>query len=189
MRRARSHLELTNLEFAQKDIEDAEKLEIKNERISEEINNIKESIKMKIFEKYNEIAKSFLEKRDFQQSLEYFNKSAAIMKNAPKLEVIKVYLNRIATYIGMDQFSVVESEATRILTLLIKQKRLASAKGDLELLQKLKDIEVILYVRKGFALSKMNRILESLEEYQKALELRPNDEKIKNNIIELKKNL
>ena len=189
MRRAKCHLEMNNLEFAQKDVEDAEKLDIKIERISLEINQIKESLKLKIFEKYNEIAKSHLEKRDFQLSLEYFNKSIAVMKNAPRIEIIKVYINRLATFLGMEQFSVVESEATRILTLLVKHKRIVSAKGDIDLLQKLNEIEIILYVRKGFALSKMNRIVESLEEYQKALVLRPNDEKIRNNIFELKKNL
>lgn len=178
-----------NLGFAQKDIEDAEKLEISNERISEEINKIKETLKLKIFDKYNEIAKSHLEKREFQLSLDFFNKSVSVMKNAPRIEVIKVYLNRLAAYIGMEQYNIVESEATRILTLINKQKRVASSKGELDLLAKLNEIEVLLYVRKGYALSKMNRIMESLEEYQKALELRPNDEKIKNNIMELKKNL
>ena len=53
LRRAKFHLEMNNLEFAQKDVEDAEKLDIKIERISLEINQIKESLKLKIFEKYN----------------------------------------------------------------------------------------------------------------------------------------
>ena len=35
-----------NLEFSQKDVEEAEKLEIKNEKISEEIDQIKENLKL-----------------------------------------------------------------------------------------------------------------------------------------------
>ena len=111
------------------------------------------------------------------------------MKNASRLEVIKVYINRLASLLGLGLFGQVESEATRVLTLLIKQKKVASGKGDLALLQELNKIETVLHVRKGFVLSKMNRIFESLEEYQKALELKPDDEQIKKDIIELKKKL
>lgn len=182
LRRAKSFEETGDITRAQIDIETAEKLEIRNPDIHSDINNIKNDFKTKILEKYKEKANKLLEQGQFSDALEYYDKSISLAKFLPKIEGLKLYLNRCSCLIKLGQFENSQQECSRILSILHKQKNIAIINTNLELLEKIRQLEFLAYVKRAFVFTQLRQIYEAIQDYNSALEIKPEDKKIKENM-------
>lgn len=187
LRRAKSYEKINDIALSQKDIEDAEKLEIRNQDIIHtDINQIKNDLKMKILEKYKETANRLLEQGRFADALEYYDKSISLAKFLPKIEGLKLYLNRCSCLIKLGQFQKSEEECSRILSILLKQKNISIINSKLDMLEKIKQLEFLTLVKRAFVFTQTKKIYEAIQDYNLALELKPEDKKIKENLNLLK---
>ena len=143
----------------------------------------------KLFEKNKQIANNFLVKKEFANSLEYYNKCISLLKHAPKIEVIKTLLNRTSCYLYMEQYENVINECSKLILSIHKQKNIYILKNDEETLLKLKQLEFAVYVRRAAAYNNISKYFEAYEDFTKANELKPEDQEIKENIKKLKMKL
>lgn len=186
LRRAKSFEKINEIAKAQADIEAAEKLEIRNPDIYSDINSIKNDLKMKILEKYKETANKLLEQGQFSDALEYYDKSISLAKFLPKIDGLKLYLNRCSCLIKLGQFDNSQQECTRILSILAKQKNIAIINSNFEILEKIKQLEFLTYVKRAFVYTQQKKVFEAIQDYNSALEIKPDDKKIKENLNLLK---
>jgi len=186
LRRAKSSERTGEITKAQADIEAAEKLEIRNPEIYTEINAIKNELKMKILEKYKETANKLLEQGQFSDALDYYDKSISLAKFMPKIDGLKLNLNRCSCLIKLGQYENSENECSRILSVLAKQRNIAIINSNLELLEKIKQLEFLTLVKRAFVHTQQKKIFEAIQDYNAALELKPDDKKIKDNLNLLK---
>lgn len=186
LRRAKSFEKTGDIAKAQADIEAAEKLEIRNPEIYSDINAIKNDLKLKILEKYKETANKLLEQGKFSDALEYYDKSISLAKFMPKVEGLKLNLNRCSCLIKLGQFENSENECGRILSVLGKQKNIAIINSNFELLEKIKQLEFLTLVKRAFVHTQQKKVFEAIQDYNAALDLKPDDKKIKDNLNLLK---
>lgn len=189
LRRAKCYEKIEELSNAQEDIEAVEKLEIRNELIFKDINKIKESLKVRLLDKYKENANSLLEKGYVAEALELYDKSLSLVKYLPKIDQIKLYLNRCSCLIKLGKFENVFNECSRILITLEKQKNIALINSNNDLLEKAQNLEFLTYVKRAFCYVQSNKPEDAINDYTLALKLKPHDEKIKENLSKLKMSL
>ncbi len=188
LRRAKSYEKLNNMEKAQEDIEAVERLEIKNEIIMKDIKEIKEALKMRVLNSYKDTANKFLEGGNFSESLEYYNKALSLTKYITKIDAVKLYLNRCACLVKLGQNDFVINECSRILTILSKQKNIALINSNIILMDNIKNLEFITYVKRAYSYNSIGKANEAIQDYTKALEIKPGDRKIIDNLNLLKMN-
>ncbi len=186
LRRAKSYEKTSDIAKAQADIEAAEKLEIRNPDVHSDINSIKNDLKLKILEKYKETANKHLEQGQFSDALEFYDKSISLAKFLPKIDGLKLYLNRCSCLIKLGQFDNSQQECTRILSILTKQKNIAIINSNLEMLEKIKQLEFLSYVKRAFVFTQQKKVFEAIQDYNSALEIKPDEKKIKENLNLLK---
>jgi tetratricopeptide (TPR) repeat protein len=186
LRRAKSYEKTGDIAKAQADIEAAEKLEIRNPDIYSDINVIKNDLKTKILEKYKVTANKLLEQGQFSDALEYYDKSISLAKFLPKIEGLKLFLNRCSCLIKLGQFENSESECSRILSQLAKQKNIAIINSNIDVLEKIKQLEFLTLVKRAFVHTQQKKVFEAIQDYSAALEIKPEDKKIKENLNLLK---
>jgi tetratricopeptide (TPR) repeat protein len=189
LRRAKSYEKLNEITKSQLDIEAAERLELRNNEINNDINKIKNDLKLKILEKYKENANSLLEKEQFSDALELYDKSISLAKFLPKLEGLKLLLNRGSCLVKLGLYGNSIEEFTRILSVLGKQKNIAIINSNLEQIEKLKQLEFLTYVKRAFVNTQIKNIYEAIQDYNKALEIKPDDKKIMDNLNILKSSI
>jgi len=186
LRRAKSYEKLNDVKKSQMDIEAAERLEIRNNEINKDINSIKNDLKLKILEKYKENANAFLEKGQFSDALELYDKSLSLAKFLPKIEGIKLLLNRGSCLVKLGLYGNSLEEFSRILSTLGKQKNIAIINSNLDQIEKIKQLEFLTYVKKAFVNTQLKNIYDAIQDYNKALEIKPEDKKIMDNLNILK---
>lgn len=186
LRRAKSYEKLNDIKSSQNDIEAIERLELRNNEINKDINNIKNDLKLKILEKYKENANKLLEKGQFSDALELYDKSISLAKFLPKLEGLKLLLNRASCLVKLGLYGNSLEEFSRILSSLGKQKNVAIINSNYELIEKIKNLEFLTYVKKAFVNTQLKKIYEAIQDYNRALEIKPEDKKIIDNLNILK---
>lgn len=84
-----------------------------------------------------------------------------------------VYVNKIACLLSMDKFGQVVSECNDAFRLIKNFINKNDGKHTHEDLERIKSMELRVSVRKAAALSKLGKITEAIEEYERALVLDP----------------
>lgn len=189
LRRAKSYEKINDITKSQSDIEAAERLEIRNNEINKDINSIKNDLKMKILEKYKENANSLLEKGQFSDALELYDKSISLAKFLPKIEGLKLLLNRASCLVKLGLYGNSLEEFSRIISVLGKQKNIAIINSNYDQIEKIKQLEFLTYVKKAFVNTQLKNIYEAIQDYNKALEIKPDDKKISDNLNILKSSI
>ena len=107
-------------------------------------------------------------------------------RKATTLDNIAVYVNKIACLLYLDRLERVVSECNEAIRLIRNYKnRFTNIKGaDLE---RLKQMDLRVAVRRGNALGKLQRVSEAIEEYERALKLDPDNAAIKKDLDLLRK--
>jgi tetratricopeptide (TPR) repeat protein len=108
-----------------------------------------------------------------------------MIKKKDRVDQIKFYLNRTSCLLALGRFENVIEECNRILSILIKQKNIATINSNYNLLKTLKDLEFNIYVKRAFAYTKSSRIEEAKGDYKSALNINPTDGNIKKNLVAL----
>jgi tetratricopeptide (TPR) repeat protein len=188
LRRAKSYEKVDQMAKAQEDIETAERLEIRNDLIYKDISEIKESIKQRVLNSYKETANKFLEKGQFTEALEYYNKAISLTKHLNKLEAVKIYLNRCSCLVKLGQHDNVVNECTRLLAILGKQKNIAIINSNIQMIDNVKNLEFLTLIKRAYSNSSLDKIYEAKQDYEKALVLKPGDQKVIENSNILKMN-
>jgi tetratricopeptide (TPR) repeat protein len=188
LRRAKSYEKLDQMTKAQEDIETAERLDIRNDLIHKDMSEIKESIKLRVLASYKETANKYLEKGQFSEALEYYNKAISLTKHLNKLEAIKIYLNRCSCLVKLGQHDNVINECVRIMSILGKQKNIAIINSNLEIIENVKNLEFLTLIKRAYSYTQLENIYEATQDYEKALVLKPGDAKVIENLNVLKMN-
>ena len=189
LRRAKCY-EIKNEMFkAQKDIESIEKLSISNPNVLKEVKEIKDKLKIHVVDSYKQSANEHLAKQEFSEALDYYNKAIEVVKFSNiynKIDLVKILLNRTSCLIKLTQYDNTFIEFERILNILSKQKAIADIQSNIILSEEVKKLEFATLVKRGYVYSINNKIEEAIKDYNRALELKPGDIKIKENLAKLK---
>ena len=189
LRRAKCY-EIKNEMFkAQKDIESIEKLSISNPNVLKEVKEIKDKLKIHVVDSYKQSANEHLAKQEFSEALDYYNKAIEVVKFSNiynKIDLVKILLNRTSCLIKLTQYDNTFIEFERILNILSKQKAIADIQSNIILSEEVKKLEFATLVKRGYVYSINNKIEEAIKDYKRALELKPGDIKIKENLAKLK---
>jgi tetratricopeptide (TPR) repeat protein len=98
-----------------------------------------------------------------------YEKCLRVTRKATTLDNIAIYVNKIACLLGMDRLSQVVSECNEAVRLIKNYKNRFDVKGaDLE---RLKQLDLRVAVRRGNALAKLQRTGEAIQEYERALKI------------------
>ena len=189
LRRAKCYEIKNDMEKAQKDIESIEKLSIVNPNILKEVKEIKDKLKIHVVDTYKQKANEYLQKQEFSEALAYYNKAIDVVKFSNiynKIDLVKTLLNRTSCLIKLTQYDNTFIEFERVLNILSKQKAIADIQSNIILSDEVKKLEFTTLAKRAFVYSINNKIEEAIKDYNRALELRPGDIKIKENLAKLK---
>ena len=103
-----------------------------------------------------------------------------------KIELVKILLNRTSCLIKLTQYDNTLIEFERILNILSKQKAIADIQSNIILGDEVKKLEFATLAKRAFVYTNNNKIEDAIKDYNRALELRPGDIKIKENLAKLK---
>ena len=174
---------------AQKDVESIEKLSITNPNVLKEIKDIKDKLKIHVVDSYKQSANEHLAKQEFSEALDYYNKAIDVVKFSNiynKIDLVKILLNRTACLTKLTQYDSTFIEFERILSILSKQKAIADIQSNIILAEEVKNLEFVTLCKRAFIYSQNNKYEEAIKDYNRALELKPGDIKIKENLAKLK---
>ena len=189
LRRAKCYEIKNDMEKAQKDIESIEKLSIVNPNILKEVKEIKDKLKIHVVDTYKQKANEYLQKQEFSEALSYYNKAIDVVKFSNiynKIDLVKILLNRTSCLIKLTQYDNTFIEFERVLNILSKQKAIADIQSNIILSDEVKKLEFTTLAKRAYVYSINNKIEEAIKDYNRALELRPGDIKIKENLAKLK---
>ena len=189
LRRAKCYEIKNDMEKAQKDIESIEKLSIVNPNILKEVKEIKDKLKIHVVDTYKQKANEYLQKQEFSEALAYYNKAIDVVKFSNiynKIDLVKILLNRTSCLIKLTQYYNTFIEFERVLNILSKQKAIADIQSNIILSDEVKKLEFTTLAKRAYVYSINNKIEEAIKDYNRALELRPGDIKIKENLAKLK---
>ena len=189
LRRAKCYEIKNEMEKAQKDVESIEKLSITNPNVLKEVKEIKDKLKIHVVDTYKQKANEYLQKQEFSEALSYYNKAIDVVKFSNiynKIDLVKILLNRTSCLIKLTQYDNTFIEFERILSILSKQKAIADIQSNIILAEEVKKLEFATLVKRAFVYSINNKIEDAIKDYNRALELRPGDIKIKENLAKLK---
>ena len=174
---------------AEKDVYSIEKLEISNPQILKDIKLIKDKLKIHVVDTYKQRANEHLQKQEFSEALNYYNKAIDVVKFSNiynKIELVKILLNRTSCLIKLTQYDNTLIEFERILNILSKQKAIADIQSNIILGDEVKKLEFATLAKRAFVYTINNKIEDAIKDYNRALELKPGDIKIKENLAKLK---
>ena len=189
LRRAKCYEIKNEMEKAQKDVESIEKLSITNPNVLKEVKEIKDKLKIHVVDTYKQKANEYLQKQEFSEALSYYNKAIDVVKFSNiynKIDLVKILLNRTSCLIKLTQYDNTFIEFERILNILSKQKAIADIQSNIIMAEEVKKLEFATLVKRAFVYSINNKIEDAIKDYNRALELRPGDIKIKENLAKLK---
>ena len=189
LRRAKCYEIKNDMDKAQKDVESIEKLSISNQNVLKEIKEIKDKLKIHVVDSYKQSANEHLAKQEFSEALDFYNKAIDVVKFSNiynKIDLVKILLNRTACLIKLTQYDNTFLEFERILSILSKQKAIADLQSNIILSEEVKNLEFATLAKRAYVYSINNKIEEAIKDYNRALELKPGDIKIKENLAKLK---
>ena len=189
LRRAKCYKIKNDMDKAQKDVESIEKLSISNQNVLKEIKEIKDKLKIHVVDSYKQSANEHLAKQEFSEALDFYNKAIDVVKFSNiynKIDLVKILLNRTACLIKLTQYDNTFLEFERILSILSKQKAIADLQSNIILSEEVKNLEFATLAKRAYVYSINNKIEEAIKDYNRALELKPGDIKIKENLAKLK---
>ena len=189
LRRAKCYEIKNDMYKAQKDVESIEKLSITNPNVLKEIKDIKDKLKIHVVDSYKQSANEHLAKQEFSEALDYYNKAIDVVKFSNiynKIDLVKILLNRTACLTKLTQYDSTFIEFERILSILSKQKAIADIQSNIILAEEVKNLEFVTLCKRAFIYSQNNKYEEAIKDYNRALELKPGDIKIKENLAKLK---
>ena len=189
LRRAKCYEIKNDMEKAQKDIESIEKLSITNPNVLKEVKEIKDKLKIHVVDTYKQKANEYLQKQEFSEALSFYNKAIDVVKFSNiynKIDLVKILLNRTSCLIKLTQYDKTFIEFERILNILSKQKAIADLQSNIILSDEVKKLEFATLAKRAYVYSINNKIEDAIKDYNRALELRPGDIKIKENLAKLK---
>ena len=189
LRRAKCYEIKNEMYKAQKDIESIEKLSILNQNVLKEIKDIKDKLKIHVVDSYKQSANEHLAKQEFSEALDFYNKAIDVVKFSNiynKIDLVKILLNRTSCLIKLTQYDNTFIEFERILSILSKQKAIADIQSNIILSDEVKRLEFTTLAKRAYVYSINNKIEDAIKDYNRALELKPGDIKIKENLAKLK---
>ena len=189
LRRAKCYEIKNEMYKAQKDVESIEKLSISNQNVLKEVKEVKDKLKIHVVDSYKQSANEHLSKQEFSEALDYYNKAIDVVKFSNiynKIDLVKILLNRTACLIKLTQYDNTFLEFERILSILSKQKAIADIQSNIILSEEVKDLEFKTLVKRAYVYTINNKYEEAIKDYNRALELKPGDIKIKENLAKLK---
>ena len=189
LRRAKCYEIKNEMEKAQKDVEAIEKLSITNPNVLKEVKEIKDKLKIHVVDTYKQKANEYLQKQEFSEALSFYNKAIDVVKFSNiynKIDLVKILLNRTSCLIKLTQYDNTFIEFERILSILSKQKAIADIQSNIILSEEVKKLEFATLAKRAYVYSINNKIEDAIKDYNRALELRPGDIKIKENLAKLK---
>ena len=189
LRRAKCYEIKNEMYKAQKDVESIEKLSISNQNVLKEVKEVKDKLKIHVVDSYKQSANEHLAKQEFSEALDYYNKAIDVVKFSNiynKIDLVKILLNRTACLIKLTQYDNTFIEFERILSILSKQKAIADIQSNIILSEEVKDLEFKTLVKRAYVYTINNKYEEAIKDYNRALELKPGDIKIKENLAKLK---
>ena len=189
LRRAKCYEIKNDMEKAQKDIESIEKLSITNPNVLKEVKEIKDKLKIHVVDTYKQKANEYLQKQEFSEALSFYNKAIDVVKFSNiynKIDLVKILLNRTSCFIKLTQYDKTFIEFERVLNILSKQKAIADIQSNIILSEEVKKLEFTTLAKRAYVYSINNKIEDAIKDYNRALELRPGDIKIKENLAKLK---
>ena len=189
LRRAKCYEIKNEMYKAQKDVESIEKLSISNQNVLKEVKEVKDKLKIHVVDSYKQSANEHLAKQEFSEALDYYNKAIDVVKFSNiynKIDLVKILLNRTACLIKLTQYDNTFIEFERILSILSKQKAIADIQSNIILSDEVKRLEFTTLAKRAYVYSINNKIEDAIKDYNRALELKPGDIKIKENLAKLK---
>ena len=107
-------------------------------------------------------------------------------RKATTLDNIAVYVNKIACLLSLDKLERVVSECNEAIRLIrnYKNRYTKIPAADME---RLKQMDLRVAVRRGNALGKLQRVSEAVAEYERALKIDPSNAAVKKDLDLLRK--
>jgi len=114
-----------------------------------------------------------------------YEKCLRVTKKATTLENIAIYANKTACLLGMERHSHVVQECNEAIRLIKNYRNRFEVKGpDVE---RIKQLDLRVSVRRASALAILQRTAEALEEYERALKIDPGNPTVVKNLESLRK--
>lgn len=173
MRRAKCYEVQKDFEKAKDDLDRCMLLDPENPQAKVSQQKVQTALNTIKFDEYKDIGNKYLKEKNFAASLEYYEKCLRITRKATTLDNMAVYVNKIACLLSMDKFGQVVSECNDAFRLIKNFINKNDGKHTHEDLERIKSMELRVSVRKAAALSKLGKITEAIEEYERALVLDP----------------
>jgi tetratricopeptide (TPR) repeat protein len=186
LRRAVSYDKLNELDKAQEDVINCEKLigqlklfsnqetNIEFKEMSDSVLEIKDKIKATLLQNYIDNANSFLKEKKFADALEVYNKALNLNKvYKNQLENCKLLINRSSCFISLLQYTNAINELSRVLIVLQRYRSVCiiNKEGPV-VMDQISNLEFLCYVRRAAACTFEKKLTDAAQDYEKALQIK-----------------
>lgn len=172
-----------NYEKAKKDLDACVRLDRRNKEAATMLKKVQEHINGVLYQENKTEAERLFKEKKWSEALEYFEKCLKITRKASTISNISVFVNKTACLLALGQIELLVNECNNAIRLVKNFKVKECTREEKE---KVKNMEVILLLRKGKAFIKMNEIRKAIESYESALDLDPENANIKSDVQKLK---
>ena len=183
LRRGKCYEMVGNYEKAKKDLDACVRLDRRNKEAATMLKKVQEHINGVLYQENKTEAERLFKEKKWSEALEYFEKCLKITRKASTISNISVFVNKTACLLALGQIELLVNECNNAIRLVKNFKVKECTREEKE---KVKNMEVILLLRKGKAFIKMNEIRKAIESYESALDLDPENANIKSDVQKLK---
>jgi len=181
LRKAKALENLDKFEAALKQLEKAYSLDPRNSEVKKNLESVKDYLNFQKFEVEKRNADKLLREMKFPEALEAYKSCQRLLHKDRSMELVATVVNKCACFLGLDRFEdVIQETAKGLKTLKNFKNSPKFTKGDVE--QKVRALELRLYLRAGGAMAKTNRLYQAKESYENALKIDPGNQMIKNDL-------
>ena len=179
LRRGKCYEMEGELQKARDDLDKCMILEPKNGEARTMLKAITVKIDAKIFGKHREDATNFLKEKKFFEALESYEKCLRTTKKATTMDNIAIYVNKIACLLALDKIDRVVTESNEAIRLIRNFRiRAANEKLTKDDIERLRQMDLRVAIRKANALGKLSRTTDAINEYERALKIDPGNAQV-----------
>jgi len=189
LRRARSFDALKKYAEAKNDLDFCVMYEPQNADAASLLKNVQTNLNQILVKEAKEAGQNLQKEGKFAEALEKYEECLKITKRETTLENISIYANKLSCLLqlGKHEKAIQDSETALRMLQVYKNKLISGANSENEKQEKekVKQIEIRLFMRRSNAFANLQKISSAIEAIKKALDLDPENEIIKSDLKKL----
>ena len=185
LRRARSYDALKKYKEAKSDLDFCVMYEPDNTDATNLLKSVQLNLNSILVKEAKEAGQKLQAEHKFAEALEKYEECLKVTKKEITLDNISIYANKLGCLLSLGKHDKALQDSETAIRMLQTYKNKVLTGGEAEEKERIRQIELRLYMRKANAYANLQKVTLAIEAMKKALELDPDNEVIKSDLKKL----